>query len=300
MGDGIRRGGLAWSSLPRVSAWRDAAASQGRTSRQCHRFALISYVSTVFDGWQSGTSILSWAEQIFNYCERGLDPSFWAEPVNAVSNGAFLLAAAAGAIALSSATAKDLRPSAGEAGAIWLLIVIVAVIGIGSFLFHTYATRWAMVADVAPITAFMVAYLAYALRMFVGLPWPAIGLALVVFLYIGSVASSLTCADHQAVGATVGAEPCLNGSLGYAPALASLLIVGTISFRRDRRAGRRLLLAAGVFLVSMALRTVDQDICDMTRLFGQSRGTHALWHLLNALTLYLLLMAAIDRERRRT
>ena len=32
-------------------------------------------------------------EKIFIYCERGQDPSFWAEPLNAVSNAAFIIAA---------------------------------------------------------------------------------------------------------------------------------------------------------------------------------------------------------------
>ena len=34
---------------------------------------------------------------IFDYCERGLSTAFWAEPLNAVTNGGFILAALAGA-----------------------------------------------------------------------------------------------------------------------------------------------------------------------------------------------------------
>ena len=34
-----------------------------------------------------------WTRQIDIYCER-LGPGFWAEPVNALSNGAFLVAGA--------------------------------------------------------------------------------------------------------------------------------------------------------------------------------------------------------------
>ncbi len=47
-----------------------------------------------------------------------------------------------------------------------------------SFLFHTYATRWASFADVIPIGVFMIANLAYALRRFMGHPWIAVLLAL--------------------------------------------------------------------------------------------------------------------------
>jgi hypothetical protein len=180
--------------------------------------------------------------------------------------------------------------------AIWLLIAAVAIIGIGSFLFHTFATRWALVADVAPITVFMLAYLAYALRIFVGLGWLAIGTALVAFLYVGSLASSLTCAGQQVVSGIAEPEPCFNGSLGYAPALVAVIVIGGIAAGRRLAAGRKLLAAGAVFTVSVALRTIDRDVCVATELLGQSRGTHALWHVLNAATLYLLLSAAIGRE----
>lgn len=36
---------------------------------------------------------MSLGEKLFLYCERAQDPSFWAEPLNAVSNAAFLIAA---------------------------------------------------------------------------------------------------------------------------------------------------------------------------------------------------------------
>jgi hypothetical protein len=189
------------------------------------------------------------------------------------------------------------RASTAERAVICLLIAVVAIIGIGSFAFHTFATRWALVADVAPITVFMIAYLAYALRMFLQLGWLSVALAVVAFLWVGSFASSFTCAGHQVVNGAADAEPCLNGSLGYAPALVTLFIVGGIAARRGLSAGRTLLAAGAIFLVSAMFRTIDRNVCEMTLVLGQARGTHALWHLLNALTLYLLLLAAIHRQQ---
>ena len=240
---------------------------------------------------------MSWTEQVFNYCERGLDPSFWAEPINAASNAGFLIAAALAAVALARHGHDGARSSTAERVAIWLLIALVAIIGIGSFAFHTFAARWALIADVAPITIFMIAYLAYALRMFLQLGWLPVALAVAAFLYVGSFASSLTCAGHQVVNGTAEAEPCFNGSLGYAPALITLFIVGGIAAKRGLSTGRTLLAAGAIFFVSAIFRTVDRDVCDMTLMLGQVRGTHALWHLLNALTLYLLLLAAIHRRK---
>lgn len=229
---------------------------------------------------------MSWVEQVFNYCERGSDPSFWAEPFNAVTNGAFLIAAAVMAVRLRAMERSAVITGTGERLALWLLVGVVVAISIGSFLFHTFATRWALVADVAPITVFMLVYLAFALRAFLGLGWLATGAGLAAFLVAGSLVSSVTCND----------EPCLNGSLGYLPALVSLLIIGLVAVRRGLRAGRLLLVAGGIFFVSALFRTIDRDVCEATHLLGHERGTHALWHVLNATTLYLLLKAAIERR----
>ena len=246
---------------------------------------------------QSGPRIMGWTEQVFNYCERGLDPSFWAEPINAVSNGAFLVAAALAAISLHRDAPEGRSASGGERVVLWLLIALVAVIGVGSFLFHTFATRWALIADVAPITVFMIAYVAYALRMLLQLGWFAIAAALVAFLYAGSAMSSLTCQGPPDAAGATSLAPCFNGSLGYAPALATLFLIGGILVRRGSPSGRKLLVAGGIFALSVLLRTIDRDVCNVTHAIGQPRGTHAFWHLLNAVTLYLLLSAAIDRRR---
>ncbi|MDX2154972.1 MAG: ceramidase domain-containing protein [Hyphomicrobiaceae bacterium] len=237
---------------------------------------------------------MSWTAQVFNYCERGFNASFWAEPFNAASNSAFLLASLAAAAALRR------RPEGSRAERIWLwsLVALVAVIGVGSFLFHTFATRWALLADVIPITIFMVVYLAFALRHFLGLGWLPILLILPAFVATGSIAGELTCPKGRLVSAVEAArEPCFNGSLGYLPALIALSVIGALASRRQAH-GRLLLVAAGIFTASVALRTLDRDICASTRFFGELRGTHALWHMLNGATLYVLLRAAIERTGR--
>ncbi|HYF54604.1 MAG TPA: hypothetical protein VEA41_10130, partial [Salinarimonas sp.] len=56
----------------------------------------------------------------------------------------------------------------------------------------------------------------------------------------------------------------------------------------DRAAAASLVLAAGVFALSLLFRTVDQAVCA-----ALPTGTHALWHGLNAVVLYVLLRGAI-------
>jgi len=98
-----------------------------------------------------------------NYCER-VDSGFWSEPVNAVSNGAFLIAAAAAFWQWRRAGGRDLP-------ALWLIAVTV-VVGVGSFLFHTLANRWSLLADVLPIAVFIYSYFLLAMRRFLRLSLP--------------------------------------------------------------------------------------------------------------------------------
>jgi hypothetical protein len=210
-----------------------------------------------------------WSTPIDLYCER-LDPSFWAEPVNALSNIAFLLAAWA-AFVLWRREGHDDR-------VILALIVIVAVVGFGSFTFHTLATRGAMMLDVGPIGVFIYSYFLFALKRFLALPWPA---ALIIFA--GFVALSTGLAVYVP-------REFLNGSVGYFPALAALIGIGWML--RERTTGKALLIAAVVFVGSLFFRIIDLDVCGAFPL-----GTHFLWHILNAVVLYAVLRGALSERR---
>jgi len=235
---------------------------------------------------------MTWTDKIFAYCERAGDPGFWAEPFNAASNAAFLVAAFAGAILLSR------RPGAAERRAEWGLVGLIAVIGTGSFLFHTYATRWASVADTAPIGLFMIGYLAYALRRFVGLGIPAVLGLVGIFVLALRAAGTIPC-DPALLPVTIAAgRPCFNGSLGYVPALGALVLVGGTLIVRRHPAGWPVVLAGAIFAVSLAMRTLDFEVCAGTQILGRARGTHAVWHVLNALVLFTLLATAIRHGRR--
>lgn len=229
---------------------------------------------------------MDWSAQIFNYCERGLNPAFWAEPFNALSNAAFIFAAA-----FAYAEYKKRERSSGAELA---LIALVAVIGIGSFLFHTFATRWAAVADTAPIAIFMFAYVAFALRRFLATRWAIILVILAAFLFSLRWAGSLECGPELLPITAAAGRRCLNGSLAYAPACAALAAISAILWLKRNPTARVLTLATCVFAASLTFRSLDIEFCAISTVLGQVRGTHALWHLLNGLLLYLLLIAAIN------
>lgn len=206
----------------------------------------------------------AWTRPIDAYCER-LDPSFWAEPVNALTNAAFLVAAGVGVAA-----------SRGTDRGVLLLAALTALIGIGSFLFHTFATAWAALADVAPITLFIVACLVLILRRLVGLGWPpAVGLGL-AFVPAGTL---LVRALRPLAAATIGS------SIGYLPPLLALLGCAAVLWGRRHPSAPGLLLTAGLFAVSLTFRTLDEPLCA-----AWPMGTHWLWHLLNAVVLARLML----------
>lgn len=235
---------------------------------------------------------MAWTDKILAYCERAGDPAFWAEPFNALSNVAFFIAAAAAAVELAR------RADARERRIEWALVLLVGVIGTGSFLFHTYATRWASVADTAPIGIFMIGYLVHAVRRFLDAPYLTAILALGVFLAAMRFAGAIPC-DPALLPITAAAgRPCFNGSLGYIPALAALLLIGGMLLVRRHPAGGLVFAGALVFGVSLTFRTIDFEVCGLTPVLGRLRGTHAIWHILNAALLYLLLIAAIRHGRK--
>jgi len=212
---------------------------------------------------------ISVTSRLLLYCER-LDGAFWAEPTNALSNAAFLIAAAAAFLLWRRTGGRDWPTLA--------LIAVVVAVGLGSFAFHTIATPAAMLADVIPIAAFIYGYLLLALRRFLGLG-PLLAVIIVV-LYAGLA---------QTLSALVPPE-VLNGSIGYLPALAALLVVAsaTPSARANGQPRRELGRAAAVFALSLALRTLDRASCAAIPI-----GTHFVWHMLNAVVLYILLRVAI-------
>jgi Ceramidase len=233
---------------------------------------------------------MSFGERVFIYCERGTDGALWAEPVNALTNAAFIIAALAGLWLV-------LRQPAGERGADqYLLVALVFVIGLGSFAFHLYADEGTALGDIVPIGLFMLVYLGFALNRFLDVPPGWTVLLAVGFAALVAGAMQVKCWEggFGFPGADVeGAGPCLNGSVGYLPALIALIVVGLLLARRGHAAAPWILWAAAIFTISITLRSLDMALCEQVILAGRKIGTHFAWHILNALTLFLLLRASL-------
>ncbi|MEZ5924120.1 MAG: ceramidase domain-containing protein [Hyphomicrobiaceae bacterium] len=226
---------------------------------------------------------MDWRDKVFIYCERGLDPAFWAEPLNALSNGAFIIAALLAFRHLT--TRRDIDHGAD----VWVMATLVLIIGIGSFLFHTFAERWAELADVLPITVFILAFLVLALRTLAGAPWWLTGVLVIGFLGLSQWIGGIRC----------GGGSCLNGSVAYLPAFLALGTFAPLTSLKRHPAAKWLWAGLVVFAVSLTFRTIDMPYCPQLSMGSRAIGTHFLWHILNGTLLYLLLRALMARPARR-
>ena len=212
---------------------------------------------------------MDWSAHVDDYCER-TGPGPWSEPLNFVTNAAFVVAAIVAYRRYRAIGARD--------RAIEGMLALLVVIAIGSGLFHSVATRWAMVADVAPIGVLVLIYLGYFCDRVLRLPRRAT-VAAVGGLVALSAASSLV------------PRAWLNNSQTYVPTLITMIAMAALTWDT---VGRRVAVAAGLFAVSLTLRSIDQAVCGAIPI-----GTHFLWHTLNGVLLYVLMAIVIDAKIRR-
>ncbi|MEM1361782.1 MAG: ceramidase domain-containing protein [Pseudomonadota bacterium] len=195
-------------------------------------------------------------EFIDGYCER-TDFTYWSEPVNAITNAAFIVAA----LIMWRRTAGM---PLGRA-----LCAVLAAIGLGSYLFHTHAQVWSAIADTTPIAAFILLYIYAANRQFWGLGlWP--GLALTA-LFIPYVFVTYPIFNNL---------PFFEVSSGYWPVPLLIAIYAVLLRKREPAVARGLAIGAGILVASLFFRTIDMPVCGSLPL-----GTHFLWHILNGIML---------------
>jgi len=233
---------------------------------------------------------MTFGEHVFLYCERGTNEALWAEPINAISNAGFLLAA------LIFWQLILWRPRDERSADHYLLMALAFLIGFGSLAFHLFADEGTALADVIPIGLFMLVYLGFALNRFLSVPPGWTVLLVLIFAGLVGAAMQIHCWDGGIGlrGAAPDAKPCLNGSMAYLPALGALIIVGMVAAERHHKAAPYILGAAVVFAVSIVLRSVDLAFCDRLLIDGREVGTHFIWHLLNAVVIFLLLRASLE------
>ncbi|MGR3713444.1 MAG: ceramidase domain-containing protein [Shimia sp.] len=205
---------------------------------------------------------MDWMRAIDGYCER-VGPEYWSEPVNAITNAAFVIAAIVMWLRVQRSEARA------ELGLARLLCGVLALIGLGSYLFHTHATLWSAVADTTPIALYVLLYIYVANRAYWGMPWYwAIGATTLFFPF-----AYMTLPLFERL-------PVLGVSAGYLPVPTLIALYAVALRQRLPEVARGLAICVGILMVSLTMRSVDIPICGVLPL-----GTHFLWHILNAIML---------------
>jgi Ceramidase len=203
------------------------------------------------------------------YCER-VAPGLWGEPVNALTNFAFLIAS--GSLFWLLARQPRRVPVS-----VWLLPAATAVVGLCSLAFHMFATGFTGLLDTLSISAFILIAAVVTVHQVWDVPWKWAWL-----VAPGYLAFAL---GLNAALATIGGERAVLG--GYLPALVGLVGFGMAirltASAESSRFGTLLLWAAALFAVSLTLRTLDSPLCADLPV-----GTHFLWHCLNAVVMFLV------------
>ena len=190
------------------------------------------------------------------YCER-LDIGIWAEPINAVTNVAFILASI-----FMWLRCKNLVEGR-------ILSFLLFSIGCGSFLFHTFAQTWAAILDVAAILIFILTYIFIANRSF--LAWSKMVSLIGVILFF----------PYQLLLANILSNIQFFGSsVQYIPIAILIFIYSGLLRKTEPNLSRGLLIGATILCLSIVFRIIDEPLCSIL-----SVGTHFVWHILNAIML---------------
>jgi hypothetical protein len=201
---------------------------------------------------------------VSHYCERSA-AGLWGEPVNALTNLAFLVAGIF-AWQLYRHNRQTVKKPAFD---LLILIILLFCIAIGSALWHTIAQPWAELADAIPILLFISVYLLSFL-------WRVLHLRTVWIILIFALFQVVDNAVIFAVPKDV-----LNGSLFYGPTWFTLLIFTLLLLQNRHPAAKSFVTATLLFSAALVFRTLDQTVCSVIPF-----GTHFMWHLLIAIVLY--------------
>ena len=199
------------------------------------------------------------------YCER-IGPGLFAEPLNAVTNVSFLLAAWAAWILAT-------RTGTRSAG-VQVLVALAASVGIGSILWHTLANAWTLILDIVPIVIFLIWFIWLYTRNVIGLRSLFASAAVAAFLVATFVAMPYAGVLH--------------GALVYTLGLIVALVLGIYHARERGVARFTLLSAAAVYFVALFFRTIDNEVCPVLPI-----GTHFISHTLIGLVTYLAMRTLI-------
>ncbi|MBL6623405.1 MAG: ceramidase domain-containing protein [Rhizobiales bacterium] len=207
------------------------------------------------------------------YCER-VSSDLFAEPINFLSNIAFIIAFYILLRKLKDVSFSDKSHKRYST----ILTYLILLIGLGSFLFHAFGNLWSAFADTLPIMIFILFYLYIAVRFYLEQTNLLSVVALIIFLSLNIL---LGYAGVEEISS-------------YLTALFAMLFISAISLvKQELEISRGLFIASIIFIISLTFRQIDAFACSYIPF-----GTHLIWHILNAILLYSLVLLFIKRFKK--
>lgn len=209
---------------------------------------------------------------IDHYCER-ITTSLWDEPFNIISNIAFIIVA----IVVFRKAQSTIPAGNNRYTDIWILTALILTIGVGSALWHILAQYWALWTDRTPILLFISLFLLSCLVRVLHL---SLVKAIIVLLIL-----------HASNGLVLSIFPTatLNGSLFYLPTALLLFGISFVLWHKGDRQKSYFLAGSILLTIAITFRTVDLSACGTIPV-----GTHFIWHILVAITIYVLMTALLN------
>ena len=203
---------------------------------------------------------------LWKYQERSGDPGFWVEPLNALTNIVFVIAAVLAWRLSVHRNAQALNTR--------VLILLAATVGLGSFVFHTVPNHLTLWLDIIPILLFQIGFIWAFCRRFLSMP---AGYVILVLLVV--IGSALLLRPMQS----------MNGSLFYMPPLLTMIVLGWTWAERSKVEPWTLFAASICFALAVVARSIDWEV-------DLGIGTHFLWHTMNGVVVYLSLRTIVLAE----
>jgi len=201
------------------------------------------------------------------YCERISTPYFF-EPLNTVSNLAFIMAAYYSFSLIKRSNTHD--PS------IKLLPYVITAIGLGSMSFHSFRSEFTNYLDIIPILIFMLLSVYTILQK----TFRNVSTVKMLFILFGIV----QIASYYLF------RYYIYGIVPYVITLTLLIILGIRLYKQHGSRMVRLFVPPLLsFFVALVFRNMEFGICSSIQ-----TGTHFLWHIFAALTTLLTVRLLVN------
>ena len=202
------------------------------------------------------------------YCERQ-NILFWSEPINALTNFFFIVFG----LYLFFKTFNDKFSR--------VLSLELVMIGVFSFLFHTFANLLTAIMDTFSILIFGFTYLFGANFWFLNLSITKSISGILIFVPYSML---VTFFLQQFLGS-------MNGSAFYYSYVFLFLGYSIYLRKKNPYVSKNLFICFFMLLISVILRSIDYKFCS-----NLSLGTHFLWHILNSIVLGVSIITLYNKK----